>query len=452
MSDTRTSIGSYFSRQGLFQLSVLVAMLVFVTWSLLTMKQTDEERFRFEALSRCRVLEVAISDILHGNSEQQIVMIQLRIDKLVLRDPRIVRLSVIAMDENGDYTHIASSLPSRIGKPAHEEDLDVFALGEIIFLDEEHEDTGALDITYPVHDFEGKIVALLGYTVSRESNMPSQMVRGSLGLLALCLLLFYLWQARILSRQNDAIQQNLLQQLKAEESLRGMGEKLHQAKKMEAIGLLAGGVAHDLNNMLTGIVGYPDLMLQDENLSQKQRDNLVAIRDTGVRIADVVGDMQVLSRSSAASQGEIDLNRVIEEYLSSPEFNNKRNETPIQLKVDLNSRLPAVTGKSHHLREVIMNLLLNALDASGSQGQVEIQTSEQALDGPINGYDTIPAGNYVRLRIGDNGSGIAPEFLSRIFEPFFSKKVMGSSGTGLGLAICWAIVHEHGGYFDVHEE
>ncbi len=436
-------------RLRIFQLCILTTMLIFVIWSLLDMRQADEEKFRYEALSRCRVLEVAIADILHGNSEPQSTLIQQRIDKLVRKDPRIVRLSVIAMTGSGEYTHIASSLPSRIGKPAHEEDLEVLSSAEIVYLDEEYMEVGALDITYPVHDFDGKIVALLGYTVSREANIRKATVRSSLGLLAFFLLLFYIWQARILSRQYNDIQQNLLQQLKSEESLREMGESLHQAKKMEAIGLLAGGVAHDLNNMLTGIVGYPDLMLQEKNLTQKQRNNLVVIRETAVRIADVVSDMQILSRSSAARQEEVDLTQVIEEYLSSPEFEAKHKDSSIQLDTDLEPALPAVSGKKHHLRKVIMNLVLNALEASEAQGLIYIHTSRQILDEPYSGYEMIPPGDYVRLRVGDNGSGIDSEFLSRIFEPFFSKKTLGTSGTGLGLAICWSIVHGHGGYFDL---
>ena len=450
MQVSRTNSWKYFSRHGVYRLAVLAAMLIFVVWSLLTMNQAEEEKFRFEALSRCRVLEVAIADIMHGNSEQQITLVQQRIDKLVLSDPRIVRLSVIAMAKSGSYTHIASSLPSRVGKPAHEEDLEVIVSGEIIYLDEEYKGTGALDITYPVHDFEGRIVALLGYTVRRESSIQGSMVRGSLGLLALSLLFFYLWQARTLSRQNAAIQHSLQHQLKTEESLREMGDSLHQAKKMEAIGMLAGGVAHDLNNMLTGIVGYPELMLQDENLSPRQLTHLKTIRDTGFRIADVVSDMQVLSRSSAASQKIFDLNQVVEGYLSSPEFAEKQTTHQVQFGADLDPRLPRVEGKDHHLRKVVMNLLVNAMEAAGPHGQVDIHTSGQNLAEPLDGYEMIPTGAYVRIRISDSGSGIDPEYLRQIFEPFFSRKVMGASGTGLGLAICWSIVHDHGGYFDLH--
>ncbi len=441
-----------FLRQEVFQLFVLSGMLTFVIWALFTLRQADEERFRFEALSRCRVLEVAIADILHQGSALQISLIQQRIDRLVRRDSRIVRLSVIAQAADGRYVHIASSLPSRIGKPAHEEDLVAISSGEIIFLEEEYKKSGALDITYPVRDFDGKVIALLGYTVSRERHIYQTIVLGSLGLLTFSLLLFHLWQARMLSRQNIEIQQSLRQQLKAEESLRDMSEKLYQAKKMEAIGLLAGGVAHDLNNMLVGVVGIPDLLLQEGDLTSRQKEQLVTVRETGIRISEVVNDMQVLSRSSAASWGVIDLNRTLGEYLDSPEFKARLQANQARLETDLAAELPVVVGKNTHLRKVIMNLLVNAMEAAGPQGIIGVQTLEQRLTAPLSGYEVIPVGNYVRVQIRDSGQGIDPEIKGRIFEPFFSRKVMGQSGTGLGLAICWSIVHDHGGFFDLHSD
>ncbi len=448
---TRSHLNSKFSflRQEVFQLFVLSGMLTFVLWSLLTLRQADEEQFRFEALSRCRVLEVAIADILHQGMVPQIAQIQQRIDRLVQNDHRIVRLSVIAKGADGRYVHIASSLPSRIGKPANQEDLVAISSGEIIFLEEPYGKTGALDITYPVRDFDGKVIALLGYTVSREFHIYQTLVLGSLGLLTFCLLLFHLWQARMLSRQDNEIQKNLRQQLEAEESLREMAEELHRAKKMEAIGLLAGGVAHDLNNMLVGVVGIPDLMLQEGPLTPQQQKQLVTIRETGIRISDVVNDMQTLSRSSAASWEAVDLNQLIDEYLISPEFIDRQKTGQIELVTELASELSVVVGKRTHLRKVVMNLVVNAMEAAGSQGQITIRTLEQRLTEPLVGYETIPPGNYVRLQVQDSGPGIAPEIMERIFEPFFSRKVMGKSGTGLGLAICWSIVHDHGGFFDL---
>jgi len=193
-------------------------------------------------------------------------------------------------------------------------------------------------------------------------------------------------------------------------------------------------------------------MLQDENLAPEHKKRLIAIRETGARIADVVGDMQALSRSSAANSEIVGLNRVIEDYLLSPEFAEKHETHRVRLETALDPCLPAVMGKGHHLRKVIMNLLINAMEAAGEDGRVEIGTSAQTLETPLAGYETIPAGDYLRLRIRNSGNGIDPESIGRIFEPFFSKKVMGASGSGLGLATCWTIIHDHGGYFDLQSD
>lgn len=450
MGSSRTDSNRPYLLQSLFQITVLVCLLIFVGWSLFTMRQTEERRFRFEALNRCRVLEVAIADILHGGSKRQIDQIQKRIDKLVESDPRIVRLSVIAKAADGRYRHIASSLPIRVGKPAREEDLEALSSGKIIFLDEDYRDVGALDITYPVRDFDGRTVALLGYTVSRETNDHTPLVLSGLGLLTFFLLLFHLLQARVLARQDRSIQQSLRRQLQDEESLRSMAEELHQAKKMEAIGLLAGGVAHDLNNMLMGIVALPDLLLEEDNLTPRQRERLVDIRNAGRRIADVVADMQALSRNSAASRELVDLNRIIEEYLDSPEYRELCRHHGVALSTELEFCLPAVIGTGSHLRKVVMNLIINAMEACDRQGQITVSTSTQSLTAPHKGYETVPPGKYVRLRISDTGSGIDPEIMGQVFDPFFSKKGLGRNGTGLGLAVCWSIIHDHRGYIDLY--
>ncbi|ORJ60607.1 hybrid sensor histidine kinase/response regulator [Geothermobacter hydrogeniphilus] len=450
MGSSRTDSNRPYLLQSLFQITVLVCLLIFVGWSLFTMRQTEERRFRFEALNRCRVLEVAIADILHGGSKRQVDQIQKRIDKLVQSDPRIVRLSVIAKAADGRYRHIASSLPIRVGKPAREEDLEALSSGKIIFLDEDYRDVGALDITYPVRDFDGRTVALLGYTVSRETNDHTPLVLSGLGLLTFFLLLFHLLQARVLARQDRSIQQSLRRQLQDEESLRSMAEELHQAKKMEAIGLLAGGVAHDLNNMLMGIVALPDLLLEDDNLTPRQREQLADIRDAGRRIADVVADMQALSRNSAASREIVDLNRIIEEYLDSPEYQELCRHHGVDLSTELEFCLPAVIGTGSHLRKVVMNLIINAMEACDRQGQITVSTATHSLTEPHKGYETVPPGKYVRLRISDTGSGIDPDIMGQVFDPFFSKKGLGRSGTGLGLAVCWSIIHDHRGYIDLY--
>jgi len=436
--------------QSFLQIAILICLLIFVGWSLLTMRQSEEQAFREEALNRCRVLEVAIADRLTAGATPRRALIQERIDTLVRNDPQIVRLSVIAMAGDGRYRHIASSLPSRVGKPANPEDLEAFSSGDIVFLEEDYRDVGALDVTYPVQDFDGHIIALIGYTVSRPSKQHAHLVLNGLGLLTLLLLLFHLWQMRLLARQEIAVQDSLRRQLQAEESLNALSKELHQAKKMEAIGLLAGGVAHDLNNMLMGVVALPDLMLEEENLNPQQRQRLSDIRDAGMRASEVVNDMQTLSRNSAVDREVVDLNRTIEDYLDSPEFREHCNAHHVEIIPVLAYGIPAVLGTGSHLRKVVMNLVINAMEACGEQGRVTIETSLQKLASPLQGYETIPPGDYVRIRISDNGGGIDTDAREKIFDPFFSTKGLGRSGTGLGLAVCWSVIHDHSGHFDVN--
>ena len=121
----------------------------------------------------------------------------------------------------------------------------------------------------------------------------------------------------------------------------------------------------------------------------------------------------------------------------------------VSVKTDLDRELLNINGSSVHIRKVVMNLVSNATEAAAGGGQVTISTVNRYLDRPLRGYDDVNAGEYVVLTVCDNGSGIASDDLQRIFEPFYTKKVMGRSGTGLGLAVVWNTVQDHKGYIDV---
>ena len=121
-------------------------------------------------------------------------------------------------------------------------------------------------------------------------------------------------------------------------------------------------------------------------------------------------------------------------------------------KTDLDKNLLNIRGSPVHLGKTIMNLLSNAAEAITDPGEVTLVTENRYLDKPITGYDDIREGDYVVLRVSDNGKGISAEDLGKIFEPFYTKKVMGRSGTGLGLAVVWGTVKDHDGYIDVQSE
>jgi len=239
----------------------------------------------------------------------------------------------------------------------------------------------------------------------------------------------------------------------AEKALLESEEKLARSKKMESLGLLAGGVAHDLNNVLTGIVSYPELLLLDLPEGSKLRKSIQTIQDSGTRAVAIVQDLLTIARGVASPKEPLNLNDIIKEYESSPEFKKLGQfHSTVEVKTDLDKDLMNVSGSPIHIRKVIMNLVSNASEAIDSSGNVIISTTNRYVDRPIRGYEDVKIGEYAVLAISDDGSGILSDHLERIFEPFFTKKAMGKSGTGLGLPVVWNIVQDHEGYIDVSSD
>ena len=248
----------------------------------------------------------------------------------------------------------------------------------------------------------------------------------------------------------EGVMADITEQKKTEQALRDSEEKLARLKKMESLGLLAGGVAHDLNNILSGIIAYPELLLMDLPQDSRLREPIEVIQDSGNRAVAIIQDLLTVARGVAITREPLNLNEIVDDYLYSPEFKKlEQLHSSVNVKTDLDSELLNTNGSSVHIRKIIMNLVSNAMEASGVGGQVRISTVNRYLDRPLRGYDDVTVGEYVVLAVSDNGSGIAAEDLQRIFEPFYTKKVMGRSGTGLGLAVVWNTVQDHKGYIDV---
>lgn len=236
----------------------------------------------------------------------------------------------------------------------------------------------------------------------------------------------------------------------AEAERRKMAEKLERSRKMEAIGTLAGGVAHDLNNILSGIVSYPELLLLDLPDDSPLKGPIETIQKSGQRATAVVQDLLTLARRGVATMTAVDLNRVVTEYLNSPEFAKLCSFHP---KVTVESRLTGnllnIAGSPVHLSKTVMNLVSNASEAMPEGGKVTITTENRYVDRPLGTYDDVTEGEYAVLTVSDTGIGISPQDRQQIFEPFYTKKVMGRSGTGLGMAVVWGTVKDHKGYIDI---
>ena len=230
-------------------------------------------------------------------------------------------------------------------------------------------------------------------------------------------------------------------------------ERLHRAEKMESLGTLAGGVAHDLNNVLGGLVGYSELLLMDIPEGNPWRRHVSSILQSSLRAAAIIQDLLTLARRSAAVSEVVNLNNVIPDHFKTPEFEKLKAYHPnVTFRMDLDKDLLNIKGSPIHLGKTLMNLLSNAAESISDGGDVTIRTENRYLDKPIRGYDDMREGDYVVLMLSDNGKGISAMDIEKIFEPFYTKKVMGRSGTGLGLAVVWGIVKDHDGHIDVQSK
>jgi signal transduction histidine kinase/ActR/RegA family two-component response regulator len=256
-----------------------------------------------------------------------------------------------------------------------------------------------------------------------------------------------------LSTSNDRLRQEMAERERAEAEKQRLETSLKRAEKMEAIGVLAGSVAHDLNNILGSLIGYPELLLHELPNDSPMREALVAIRESGLRATAVVQDLLTMARRGVTSTQVLDLNEVVSDLMRSPEILSLRAQHPdIRISTDLNPGPLNVRGSAVHLTRAILNLVLNALEAIERSGQVSISTTNLYIDTPSGRYEVLAEGEYVALTVADTGNGIAREDLDRIFEPFYTRKIMGRSGTGLGMAIVWGTVKDHNGFIDVRSE
>jgi len=236
-------------------------------------------------------------------------------------------------------------------------------------------------------------------------------------------------------------------------ALKAANEKLRQAEKVEVLSNIAGGVAHDLNNILSGLVGYPELLLMDLPEDSTMKVPLETIKSTGEKAAAIVDDLLTLTRRGNPVRQVLSPNRIIEEFRDSPELAKMLRYHPkVSVKWILEENLLNISASPVHILKTIMNLVSNACEAMPEGGTVRARTRNHYLDRPKIGYERIPKGEYVHISVSDNGTGILPDDLDRIFEPFFTKKKMGRSGTGLGMSVVWGTIKDYGGYIDILSE
>jgi len=246
------------------------------------------------------------------------------------------------------------------------------------------------------------------------------------------------------------VTRNITERMKAQQEKDALEKQLDRSRKMESLGLLAGGVAHDLNNVLSGIVSYPEILLLDLPKDSPLYKPIRVIRDSGLKAAAIVEDLLTLARRGVMTKDTLGLNHIIEDYLNSPEHDKLLSYHPhVTIKTHLENNIPSIKGSVHHIKKSIMNLVANAAEAQPKGGTITLSTQSRYIDQPLQGYYTVGEGDYVVLTVSDQGEGISENDMQRIFEPFYTKKVMGRSGTGLGLAVVWGTVQDHKGYINI---
>lgn len=249
---------------------------------------------------------------------------------------------------------------------------------------------------------------------------------------------------------NSQLTSEIEERKAAEIENRRLQEQLKTSEKMEAIGRLAGSVAHDLNNVLSGVVSYPELLMMDLPPESPLRGKIEIIKSSGEKAAAIVQDLLTLARRNVMQFEVLDLNTIIEKYLVSPEHAKMMSfHQNVRVALYLDPNLLFVKGSSFHISKAIMNLISNAMEAMLSGGTLHIATRNMYLDRKLKSYDEICKGDYAVLEIKDEGIGISADDRNKIFEPFYTKKTMGRSGTGLGMSVVWSTVKDHNGYIDL---
>lgn len=224
-------------------------------------------------------------------------------------------------------------------------------------------------------------------------------------------------------------------------------QQLLRAQRLESIGTLAGGIAHNFNNLLTVILGYTSLLLSQSGPDDPARPSLEAIEEAARRAAELTSRLLLFSRPSATPPVPVNVNAVVEKLA---QFLRGSFDASIHIRLEQAPDLSPVRADPARLEHALMNLCVNARDAMPEGGELAIRTGTVTLapDHPRVRAGEVPAGDYVIVEISDTGVGIPPEHIARIFDPFFTTKEVGE-GTGLGLAVVYGIVRNLGGTVDV---
>ena len=253
-------------------------------------------------------------------------------------------------------------------------------------------------------------------------------------------------QGHFLGRRGS--NRDITERRQSEEAGARLEEQYHQAQKVESIGRLAGGVAHDLNNLLTPILGYSEMLLDDLDPDDTRRESVDEILRAGFRARDLVRQLLAFGRKQTLEYRPVDLNQAL---IGFEKLLRRTIREDIEIEIIPSTDIRTVMADIGQIEQVIMNLAVNAQDAMPEGGCLTIETATADLDEEYTAkHQGVKPGSYVMLAISDTGCGMDGETLEQVFEPFFSTK--GEQGTGLGLATVYGIVKQHGGNIWIYSE
>ncbi len=232
---------------------------------------------------------------------------------------------------------------------------------------------------------------------------------------------------------------------KAEEERRALEEQLRQAQKLESIGRLAGGVAHDFNNLMTAILGCTELLLGQHRAGDPDHDDLLDIRDAARRAAALTSQLLAFSRKQIIIPRVIELGGLLR---ASERVLQRLIGEDVALVFELAPDLASIKADPGQIEQVLFNLVVNARDAMPGGGKLTVAAENVTVDETRAAQADATSGHHVRLSVTDSGQGMTPEVRERIFEPFFTTKELGK-GTGLGLSTVFGIIKQNGGFIEV---
>jgi len=245
-----------------------------------------------------------------------------------------------------------------------------------------------------------------------------------------------------LQAANKKLKAEIAERIRVEEAFR-------QSQKMEAVGQLAGGVAHDFNNILTVIRGYTCMVLADERLDGRTQDLLKQVDDAAQRASNLTRQLLTFSRKQIMQLEHLNLSEVVGQVAK---MLHRVLGEDIALKIQTAENLPTLHADRSMMEQVVLNLAVNARDAMPGGGQLQIEVDAVEFNDSCQRQNPdCRAGRFLKLTVTDSGCGIAPEIMPRLFEPFFTTKAVGK-GTGLGLATVYGVVKQHQGWIEVTSE